>query len=488
MRPPTSRVVASALLCALVAAPAAGQAIDTLALRAHTHFLASDLLGGRGTGTAGDHFAAAYIESRLRLIGLRGPFDDGAFRQPVPLRAFTVDTASRVTVRRGTERSTFSPPRGFIVGPAGRSALRSFSGDAILLGESALARPPAASLAGRLVVVLGTLGADAASLLPAWERAGVAGLVYLIPDTAQFALLARSRGAERLYVDAPVADPIWQPELPSIIAGPDLSAALLQGAALPPQAFRGEPFDTVPLGRTLSVDLRGSERTVSAANVGGLLPASDPARTGEVIVYTAHHDHLGTVTTVGGADSIFNGFSDNAAGVAMLLSIALALSEEPPGPAVLFLFLTGEERGLLGASFAAARPPIPLDRITALINLDAGAPPSPPVSWRIAGGEGSPLGSLAAAVAAERGWTAALSAASPNSDYWPFLARGVPAIFLIPGNEWEDTSTAQRDALRRRWDRYHRPDDEWAPDFPFHGLARYAEYALLVGRAAAARR
>jgi Zn-dependent M28 family amino/carboxypeptidase len=172
----------------------------------------------------------------------------------------------------------------------------------------------------------------------------------------------------------------------------------------------------------------------------------------------------------------------------MLLAIARAFERAPPGPAVLFLFLTGEERGLLGASFAAARPPVPLDRITALINLDAGAPPAPPVSWRIAGGEGSPLGTVAAAVASGRGWTATLSAASPNSDYWPFLARGVPAIFLIPGPDWEGTSTSERDALRRRWDRYHRPDDEWAADFPFRGLARYAEFALLVGRAAAERR
>jgi Zn-dependent M28 family amino/carboxypeptidase len=189
-----------------------------------------------------------------------------------------------------------------------------------------------------------------------------------------------------------------------------------------------------------------------------------------------------------GGDSIYNGFSDNAAGVAMLLAIARVFAGDPPGPAVLFLFLTGEERGLLGASHAAAAPPVALDRIIALINLDAGAPPAPPISWRIAGGEGLALGRLAADVAARQGWTATLSAASPNSDYWPFLRRGVPAIFLIPGAEWEGVTPAERDALRQRWDRYHRPDDEWAPDFPFPGLARYADFALRVGRAAAERR
>src|SRR5690606_785694 len=118
---------------------------------------------------------------------------------------------------------------------------------------------------------------------------GVAGIVNLIPDSAQYALIARSRGSERLYVDADVDDPIWQPTLPSIVAGPDLTAALMRGARLPPEAFRGEPFDPVLLGRTLAVDIRGSEHDVHAANVGGILSASDPARTDEVIIYTAHH-------------------------------------------------------------------------------------------------------------------------------------------------------------------------------------------------------
>jgi hypothetical protein len=481
----TSRVFTCAFLAAVAAHPAAGQAIDTMALRAHTRFLSSDLLGGRGTGSAGDHYAAAYIESQLRLLGLRGAFGDGQFRQSVPLRAFTVDTASRVAVRSDGGATTFETPRGFIVGPAGRGALRGFAGEGVFVGDAAQAPPDLPSVEGRVVVMLGTPGTEAVGLLPAWQRAGAAGVVSLIPDTAQFALLARSRGPERLYVDAEVGDPIWQPGLPSIIAGPALSAAILRGAPIPLAATRGEPFAPVPLGRVIQVDIRGSERAVAAANVGGILPGRDAARSGEHIVYTAHHDHLGIVPALAGGDSIYNGFSDNAAGVAMLLAIARVHAQSPLGPSVLFLFLTGEERGLLGSSFFAASPPFPLDSISALINLDAGAPPAPPVSWRIAGGEGAPLGDLAAAVADSRGWTASLSGPSPNSDYWPFLARGVPSIFIIPGGDWEDVTPAQRDALRLRWDRYHRPDDEWAPDFPFQGLARYAEFALLVGRAAA---
>jgi hypothetical protein len=120
-----------------------------------------------------------------------------------------------------------------------------------------------------------------------------------------------------------------------------------------------------------------------------------------------------------------------------------------------------------------------------LINLDAGAPPAPPISWRIAGGSSSTLGNLADSVAKAQQWTADLGTGTPNSDYWPFLQRGVPSIFIIPGNHWENVTPQQQEALRAKWDRYHRADDEWSGEFPFGGLVRYARFAFLVGVAGA---
>jgi Zn-dependent M28 family amino/carboxypeptidase len=153
---------------------------------------------------------------------------------------------------------------------------------------------------------------------------------------------------------------------------------------------------------------------------------------------------------------------------------------------VLFLFFTGEERGLLGSTYYATNPIVPLADMRALINLDAGAPPAPPLNWRIAG-DSAILGPLARDVAERHGWSVQFSAATPNSDYWPFARRGVPAAFLVPGDEWEGTSRARQAELRRRWDHYHAASDHWAEDFPFAGLARYATFALELGRAAARR-
>src|SRR5690606_41684179 len=136
-----------------------------------------------------------------------------------------------------------------------------------------------------------------------------------------------------------------------------------------------------------------------------------------------------------------------------------AMRDAPPARSVAFLFFTGEERGLLGSAYMASAPPFPLENVAALINLDAGAPPAPPLNWRIAGGADNALGTLAQQVAEQHGWNAVLSGASPNSDYWPFLQRGVPSIFIIPGDQWENVTPDQRDALRRRWDRYHQAGD-----------------------------
>ena len=467
------------LLAAASGSAQAQQPIDTLALRAHTRFLADDLLAGRGTGTAGERVAAAYIASTLLELGLQ-PLVGQSFLIPVPIAAAVVlPSGNRVTVRNAAERS-FDHGADYVLNTGARTAFHDFTGAAAYVGTADQASADHAPLlAGKVAVVLGPLGAAAEALIPAWERAGVVGVVVLIPDAAQFDLYRRSRGPERFFIDGPIDDPVWQPALPVLLAGPRLSAALMAGVALPPAASTGASFEPVALDAHVAATIAISARALQTANVAGVIPGTDPQLRDELILYTAHYDHLGIDTSAGG-DSIYNGFSDNAAGAAMLLAIAKSLRDAPPARSVAFLFLTGEERGLLGATHLAQHGALHLDRVRALINLDAGAPPAPPVSWRIAGGE-SDLGRTAQAVGEEQGWTIALSGPSPNSDYWPFLRLGVPAIFIVPGDEWENTSMRERDALRARWDRYHQAGDEYSSAFPFRGLQRYAEFARAVG-------
>jgi hypothetical protein len=461
--------VKATLLLLVLSHTAAAQAIDTVSLRARTRFLSADALMGRGTGMAGEHVAAEYIAAELMRIGVQ-PAVNGSYLQPVPLKRTLIKHAS-VRYQDATYGAS-----DFVWNTGGRGAFHSFSGAVVFVGTiDSIAVRRAAELRGKVVVLTGPMGAAAQDYVPALLRAGASGVVIALADTTLFGLFARSRGEARYYVDADVSDPVWQANLPVIIAAPSLARHLLHR----------ERFTELP-GR-LQADLQTEITNVGAANVVGIIPGTDAGRDQEIIAFSAHYDHLGVSTADPRGDSIYNGFSDNAAGVGMVLGIAELMKQRPPRRSVLLLFFTGEERGLLGSSFFATHPVFPLARMRGLINLDAGAPPAPPVSWRIAGGKDSSLGLLAQQVATGRQWTVDLGAASPNSDYWPFLARAVPSIFIIPGNQWENVTPEQQAALRLRWDRYHRADDEWHAEFPFSGLARYAEFAYLVGRAAADR-
>lgn len=480
-------IIATAILAPLIAPALYAQEVDTLALRAHTMFLADDLLEGRDTGTRGEQLAALYISSQLERIGLEGAGPEGGYTQPVPLREAQIDhDSSSLVVRRGDEAALFRSAEDFLVNTGGRDAFRDFAGQALFAGTAGTAREALQDydrLDGQVIVVLGALGAEAMELIPDWIERGAEGIVYLIEDPERFALYVRSRGDTRLYVDADVDDPVWQPSIPVVVAGPRATTSILIDAALAPDALDGtRPFEALPLEREIQTTTRVRRREVEAANIAGLLPGHDPELRDEVIVYTAHYDHLGIGEPDEHGDSIYNGFSDNAAGVSMLLAIARAMRDDPPARSVLFLFPTGEERGLLGSSYYATSPLVPLEKTVAVINLDAGAPPAPPRSWSVAGGDRSELGEVAQRVAERNGWTARTATANPNSDHWPFLQRGVPAIFLIPGQEWEGVTREEKEALHLRWDHYHLPSDEWSAEFPFSGLERYATFALEIGR------
>jgi Zn-dependent M28 family amino/carboxypeptidase len=278
------------------------------------------------------------------------------------------------------------------------------------------------------------------------------------------------------------------PNIPAVIASPGLERALLAGLQGPEaSAARLEP-PIVLAGKRVEVGIGVTTHPLPARNVAALLPGADPLLADEVVIYTAHYDHLGLSTPDERGDSIYNGFSDDAVGAAMLLAVAKAMREGPrPARSVLFLFLTGEERGLLGSDYYAAHPLVPVSRTVAGINLDAGAPPAPNTNWQVAGGNSSTFGAVAIDVARRAGWEAQSVPATPNSDHFPLIRIGIPAVFLMPGPAPFEGMTAEAsDALRRRWSHGHQASDNWYPDFPYSGLVRYADYAYRLGMEAAA--
>ena len=448
--------------------------IDTVGIRGYTQFLASDRLAGRATGAPGADLAAHYIASLCSSLGLKPV--GGAYLHPVPLEELSISPEGTALVVSGPGgRLPYSMPDGFVVN-AGWGPTAAFAGP-MVYGESSrdLLAPGAPAVSGAVVVVGEVAGpADDDSL----RARGAVGLVQLSSDRGQYLTFARSRGLSRLQLADTGISRSLEAALPSVLGGLDFSRRVLGAAG-------GTRVAALPDSVTARVAFR--RRPVRSSNVMCLLEGSEARTRDTAIAYSAHYDHLGIGLPDARGDSIYNGFSDNAAGVGMLLAIARAFGPRPGPPprhSILFLFFTGEEQGLLGSDYYVARPPWPTERIAAVINLDAGAPPARPWSWRIAGGDRSALGRLAQDVAADHGWSATTSPATPNSDYYPFVRTGVPAIFIVPGSgPYQGLSVDSSQALRRRWDRYHQPGDEWFPDFPYAGVGRYAEFAYFIGRA-----
>lgn len=461
---------------------------DSLAIRTHTWFLAHDLLEGRGTGRRGHDVAALYVATEARRLGLTGAGEQGGYFQPVPIvEADIVTSATRLAVTQdgpaGPRTAELRYGVDFIPNVGTARTLVSFSGPAVWVGTArdVLARPgDLPPLGGGVALMLGVFGSDGAAADTLRAR-GAAGVVHLLPDPEMFQLYVNSRGPSRLYLADPAAPSSFIPDLPAVIAGPALLGRL--DSVIVQAGGRDRMAALAGVRVTAAIGVRPHD--LPSRNVAAMLAGADPARRGQFLVYTAHLDHLGISTPDAAGDSLYNGFSDNAAGSAMLLAIAQAMLRGPrPARSVLFLWFTGEERGLLGSDWFVARPLVAPDSIVGVINLDAGAPPAPAVEWHVAGGTRSTLGALAAQTARAAGWNAEARPPSPNSDYFPFLRVGVPAVFLVPApGAYEGLTLAASQALRARWDAYHQASDHWHADFPFAGLVRYADFALRLGRA-----
>lgn len=460
-----------------------GAAIDQELIRVHTRVLSHDSLLGRGTATAGSRAAAHYIEAACQSLGLHPLRRDLRFRLPVPLLARTYTENSRLVLTDGDGRSTsFAPRDNFTVEPGLISTPPGFRGRAVFVGSSrdiAATLPTAGSDGPAVAVVVGGLRPRTAGHL---ARNGFTGVLILFPTAEGYEAFQRSQASEPLVVADSTVVSSYRSPLPTVVAGPEITRVVVQalrdaGSSKSPQALALEVAATlIPVDEPRSDD-----------NVGCLLPGRRAGDTVPgVIALTAHYDHLGVGPPVDG-DSIYNGFSDNAAGVAMLLAIADALTgagTQPLRHDVVFLFFTGEEAGLLGSDHFVAHLPWPADRVHAVINLDAGAPPAVPSGWRVAGGA-TWLRTLAVRIGRTSRWTMTVSGASPNTDYYPFWRLGIPSVFLVPGpGPYEGLSADSSDALRRKWDHYHEPNDHWSAAFDFRGLGRYAAFALAIVRAA----
>ncbi|GAB4516859.1 MAG: M20/M25/M40 family metallo-hydrolase [Amphiplicatus sp.] len=495
-------------------AAAAEAETAALRIRADVAWLADDARAGREAGTPGYDAAARYVAGRFASLGLEPAGENGWF-QPVSLRVMRRDAqAAHMSASIGGETISFAHLEDYLIGrPAAVDAFdvtapAVFVGYGVSDAEGGYDDYRGVDAKGKIVVAFAGAPrafdsekrAHYASTGVKMQNAAAHGAIGFIsmPSEASEARASWERIVS--HADSPAMSwvhPDGQVETsaPSIAATASLSAAgagkLFAGAPLSYNALRArEASDEAELASfdlPATVTLRGRvlHEAARSANVAGLLRGADPALRDEVVVLTAHLDHIGVrAPDEEGGDGIHNGAFDNAMGVATMLEAARRFAEEgSPARSILFLAVTAEEKGLLGADYFAHYPTVPIERIVANINLDMPLVMYPFTDVIAFGAERSTLGPIVRSAAEEMG-----IALSPDpfpeqgiftrSDHYRFVEKGVPSVFLFLGiGNGGDKVLA--DFMREH---YHKPSDDLALPADYEAAARFAELNYRVAR------
>lgn len=385
---------------------AAAARITAVEISGHTRFLADDLLEGRFPGTRGDEIAIRYLATELETMGFRpaatGADGKSSWFQQVPLVRHTASVPPEVVFRAGTRQLALSSHAGanteIVLRSMGntdrvvaKDAELVFVGYGIVAPEHGWDDYRGVDVKGKIVVLLNFnppwAGKDVRLWYGRWDykyleaaRHGALGALLIhTPESAGYPWQVVSSSNVPVSFSLPAeedSDPhlafqAWITHDAATrlfaLAGRDLNR---DEAASTASGGKGGP--SVSLGVTASFEMPVVRERIETSNVVGILPGSDPKLAGEAVLYTAHHDHLGTRNPpVRGERNVYAGALDNASGCATVLTIARALAASPPRRSVVVAFVAAEEQGLLGSHWYAAHPTVKAGRIAAVINVDS---------------------------------------------------------------------------------------------------------------------
>ena len=467
---------------------AAANGIMAEQLARDLEFLSSDALLGRNTPSEGFDRAAEYIADRLERAGLTPQGDDGTYYQHYDLREQTVDTTAAYLEIDGRRlsfgedfalRSFAGPLSGTLpavyVGhgwTVPREGIDPYSGFDVR-GKIVLAHGPLAQPKGFEIRRIGRISVDAHSPFVEAERRGAAAVLFIAPTETPEQWERLRRLPRRLELEPSVPSAYAAIPVTSIHLSPRATEALMAGERVggAEAIARGDSADypaSFELEKPVTVNLPVATDVLRHPyNVVALLEGSDEALNGEYITIASHLDGAVGAEAVDG-DSIYNAADDNASGSVANLAIAEQMMRAPrPRRSLIFIWDSGEERGLWGTRRFVHQPPVPLESIVAHVNIDMiGANRAPgsvdSVAMEVTGPNEVYLtgpGVLSAEVDSllERVNRDYLNlefnrardkpdheAFYPRTDAGPFLERGILTIGFFTGLH----------------DRYHRPADE----------------------------
>ena len=507
-----SALALAALLTAACHTPSpAAPTVTAAELQSTIRFLSSDLFEGRGVGTRGDDLARAYIASEFERLALQPSGDANSYDQSVPILGITAKVEATLRAKGKGKEATFDAPTDYtaVAGDLNPTAAWNdaelvFVGYGIDAKEQQWDDFKGHDLRGKVLLVMNNDPSSDPSLFAGttrlyygrWSykyeeaaRRGAAGVIVIhTPKSAgsPFQVTQANHGRENYWLPFDPKEPVvpvrsWCSEDAARrlceVGGFDLDALR---AAAETRAFAPEP-----LGVTVSLQLQNTKRELKSGNVLGLLPGSDPALRSEVVVVTAHFDHLGIGAPKRG-DAIYNGALDNATGVAGLLAMARACAAMNPRPArsILFAAVTAEESGLLGSEWLAQHLPCDRKQVIANYNVDGLAIWGRTRDIEFIGHGKNTLTETAEAVARERSRTVKPDS-NPDlglfyrSDHFNFARIGVPAAYFKAGSAFLDREV-DRGRVKASYTAtdYHQPSDEFSSRWYLDGATEDLQFIL----------
>jgi Zn-dependent M28 family amino/carboxypeptidase len=500
----------------------ANSAITEPQLRGHIRFLADDLLEGRGPGTRGDELAQRYIAAQFESLGLAPSAPAGGWYQAVPLLGVRSAPPETITLSHAQQTLQLRRMQDFVFS-SGRPAEHVgfadaelvFVGYGIVAPEYAWDDFKGQDLRGKVLLMMNNDPADDPELFAGQRR------LYYGRWDYKYAMAAKQGAAGAIIVHTTesagypykVVQTSWSGEQFELRDNPlppmELQGWLTEDAARRAVELSGHDLDRlresaerrdfkpVHLGTTLSLSMSCAVREVTTGNVIGVLPGSDPELGQEMIVFMAHHDHIGMAAQRDErGDQIYNGAVDNASGVGALLAIANACAqlERRPRRSLMFAAVGAEEQGLLGSAFLAEHPPVRAGLLAAVINIDGINIIGPTRDVNVIGLGKSTMDEIVQSVARWQG-RVTLPDQFPDrgyyyrSDQFSLAKIGVPGVYLHSGVHVVGQPEGWGKQRLEEWieTKYHQTSDEYDDSWDLRGAVQDIRLLFYTGLIAAQR-
>ena len=492
--------------------------ISEATLKDVTRTLSLDEFEGRAPGTPGEDKTLAYLVERFASAGLQ-PGNNGSWFQDVPLLEITGSNFAPLTINgpNGSKAYDFASDW---VGVTYREQARTelvpseivFVGFGIVAPEKGWNDYAGIDMRGKTALILvndpdydqpgleGPFNGRAMTYYGRWTykyeeaaRQGAAAALVVhdsFPASYGWGTVESSWSGPQAHAERPGggSDQTHVNGWVQLTVAQEIAQAAGMDLAQLTAAAKRPGFTPVPLGLTASAGFDNTIRRFASKNVIGVLPGRE--RPDEVVLHTAHWDHLGRCPANAAGDDICNGAIDNGTGTAALVALGEAHARAGAAARTLvFLAVTAEESGLLGSEYYAANPIFPLAHTVGGLNMDALSVAGPARDVTVVGGGKSELDGYLENVLAKVGRTATPDS-SPQagyyyrSDHFSLAKRGVPMFYVDSGQDLVEGGRAAGEAYEAAYrDRaYHLPDDEYDPAWNWAGTLEDLQLFYRLGR------